>query len=933
MAEALTQFRSPEEEREHLRAESEGRYEQAAAEGVEKSREDATREVVREYAATPDEEVLHKQQRDTEEGRDRLALDLAPEEHDAQMKEFMGLVEEKGVKNALAIVERMNNPHLEDDFHRFLVAYIHEGYEVHGMRRRSPLSRTLHHTLYQVSLPRLEGQDQERGIKELLSAMEQFFAGMRSVTDENASGHPYYAIELALPESADEYSFYVSVPSDRKQLFEKQILSIYPDANITEEPDDYNVFNYDGVALGSIAVSSESTLYPIRTYEHFDHDPLNVILNSFSNVATEGEGAAIQFVLSPKGTDSAYKRHEDAVEKLEDGTSASEVKKWLKRSLLGSAAKELSSGIAEFMKSSERAERDKQKESGPDQAALESAREKLQSNFYMTTIRLISSAATEARAKAILSDMEASFNQFQNPEGNSLWFKRLKRGRLQDFLHNFTYRYSSEKYDIPLSTTELATMIHFETLGLKGPSKLKETRGTSVPAPAGLPKDGILLGMNRHRNQEVSVYMDPQDRLRHFYVIGQTGTGKTTLLKNMMNQDAENGDGFCFIDPHGADVQDILAAVPPERQDDVIYFDPSHTARPMALNMLEYNPEHPEQKTFVVNELFKIFQKLYSNVPESMGPMFEQYFRNAAMLVVEDPESGNTMLDISRVLTDADYREYKLSRSRNPVVNQFWQEVAGKAGGESSLQNIVPYITSKFDVFMSNEIMRPIIAQEHSSFNFRDIMDNKKILLVNLAKGTLGDANSNLLGLIIVGKILMATLSRVDTYGQDPAPFYLYIDEFQNVTTDSISTILSEARKYKLGLHIAHQFIAQLDEGIKDSVFGNVGSMCSFRVGSEDAEFLEPQFQPTVEANDLMNVENRNGYIRMLASGEPIKPFSLGTVKPKDGDPERVEKLKQLSYERYGEDRSVIEERIQARYRKEEELEEPSAKGAFDDFK
>jgi hypothetical protein len=329
--------------------------------------------------------------------------------------------------------------------------------------------------------------------------------------------------------------------------------------------------------------------------------------------------------------------------------------------------------------------------------------------------------------------------------------------------------------------------------------------------------------------------------------------------------------------------------------------------------MLEYDVSRPEQKTFVVNELFSIFQKLYGAVPESMGPMFEQYFRNATMLVIDHPESGNTLFDVSRVLADANYRDYKLSQCKNPVVSLFWKQIATKAGGEQSLANIVPYITSKFDVFLANEIMRPIIAQEHSAFNFRTIMDERKILLVNLAKGKLGDINSNLLGLIIVGKILMAALSRVDAR-ETPPPFYLYIDEFQNVTTDSIAIILSEARKYKLSLTVAHQFIAQLEENIRNAVFGNVGSLAVFRTGADDAEFLKKQFEPVFTERDIMNIENRNAYLRILADGTPQKPFNIAVSPPPENDRAKADALKELSYLKYGTPREDVERKILEKY-------------------
>jgi hypothetical protein len=317
--------------------------------------------------------------------------------------------------------------------------------------------------------------------------------------------------------------------------------------------------------------------------------------------------------------------------------------------------------------------------------------------------------------------------------------------------------------------------------------------------------------------------------------------------------------------------------------------------------------------------MFSIFQKLYGAVPESMGPMFEQYFRNATNLVIEDPDSGSTLLDVSRVMSNKAFRELKISKCKNPVVVQFWKEIAEKAGGEASLANIVPYITSKFDVFLSNEIMRPIVVQEKSSFNMREIMDGRKILLVNLSKGRLGDINSHLIGLILVGKILMAALSRVDSFGKGASAmpdFYLYLDEFQNVTTDSIATILSEARKYRLALTVAHQFIGQLDDKIKNAVFGNVGSMAVFRVGTEDAEFLEKQFTPVFTQTDISNLDNFNAYVRLLSGGRPAKPFNMRIMPPEKGNMEQVDKLKELSSLMFGRPRAEVEEEVMRKYQK-----------------
>ena len=334
----------------------------------------------------------------------------------------------------------------------------------------------------------------------------------------------------------------------------------------------------------------------------------------------------------------------------------------------------------------------------------------------------------------------------------------------------------------------------------------------------------------------------------------------------------------------------------------------------MGLNMLEFDPKYPEQKTFVVNELMGIFNKLF-DMKTTGGPMFEQYFKNSAFLAMEDPESGCTLLEISRILADKEFRDMKLSKCKNPIIKQFWVS-AEQTTGDQGLANFVPYITSKFDNFISNDIMRPVVLQEKSVFNFREIMDNKKILLVNLSKGRLGEINANLIGLVLVGKIQMAALSRVDMFGKPMNDFYLYIDEFQNVTTDSIASILSEARKYRLSLNIAHQYISQLEENIKNAVFGNVGSMAVFRVSSEDAEFLEKRFLPTFKASDLMRIENRNAYVSMLVNGQPTRPFNMATLPPERGNPELVDDLKQLSYMKYGRDREEVEGEIMAKYEK-----------------
>ena len=355
--------------------------------------------------------------------------------------------------------------------------------------------------------------------------------------------------------------------------------------------------------------------------------------------------------------------------------------------------------------------------------------------------------------------------------------------------------------------------------------------------------------------------MKEDDRRRHIYTVGQTGTGKSTLIKNMAVSDIENGKGVAIIDPHGDLIDDVLSLIPKNRHNDVIVFDPSDILRPIGLNMLEYDLSRPEEKTFIVNEIQGIFNKLFS--AETMGPMFEQFMRNALLLLMDDAANEPpTFLEVPKIFTDVDYRTRKLANCQNPVVKDFWEKEAIMVGGEASLQNMTPYITSKFNNFIANDYLRPIITQPKSTLNFRELMDNGKILLVNMSKGKIGDLNANLLGMIIVGKILMAALGRADMPMEKRRDFNLYIDEFQNFTTDSIATILSEGRKYRLNLIIGHQFISQIQEKIRDAVFGNVGSIIAFRVGPDDAEFLEKQFTPTFTKNDLINIDNYNAYAK-----------------------------------------------------------------------
>ncbi len=903
MAEVLT-FSNPNEELAYLRAkvlETEKKFEEA---GLKHERDTVIRDSIKSFKEEASPHVSEAKQSETH----KEAQAFLEQNEEAKLEEMIKVAEEKGVLHVLQVVEKIKDWQFEDDFHDYLVNLIAQELPVKGLKDSGPEYKAVHMTLFEIILPK-NNEEREKPLAEIILSMEQFYAGLLSLSTDKKDKKNHLVFEIANPEGVESTHIFASVPDALKELFSRQLLAIFPNAQLTKRDRDYNIFSEVGFALSAVASLTSSPAYPLKTFEEFGEDPLNVILNGFSKIPAFGTGAALQIIFKPAG-DVYTKKYQHAVKEIQKGKKPKEV---LRDENLGM---EFAREIGGLFKSA------KKKEEKPlevDAKVTEAINKKIASPIVEANIRLVVSAQTEEEAKRMMQNFQSAFNQFENSGRQSIKWQEVKSSgwltKESEFYRAFIFRLFKKEEVMPLNLKELSTLLHFHTEALTRSTPLKRASIKSVHPPIDMKSEGTLLGINQFQGTEKNVYITPEDRLRHFYCIGQTGTGKSTLLKNMIIDDIRRGEGVCYIDPHGSDIIEILSRIPKERIDDLIYFDPTYALRPMALNMLEYDPRFPEQKTFVVNELFNIFQKLYGGVPESMGPIFEQYFRNATMLVIEDPETGCTLLDVSRVMSNKEYRDLKISKCKNPVVVQFWTEIAEKAGGEASLANIVPYITSKFDIFLANEIMRPIIAQEKSSFNFREIMDSKKILLVNLSKGRLGDINANLIGLILVGKILMAALSRVDSLDKDLPPFYLYIDEFQNITTNSIATILSEARKYKLSLTIAHQFIAQLQEEIRDAVFGNVGSICAFRVGNDDAEYLKKQFMPTFDANDLSNIDNFNAYIKMLVNGRPAEPFNLRLMPRETGNPATVEAIKELSYLKYGSNREEVEAAIMAKYK------------------
>jgi hypothetical protein len=599
------------------------------------------------------------------------------------------------------------------------------------------------------------------------------------------------------------------------------------------------------------------------------------------------------------------------VKKLREGKSLAEVSE-------ASLWKEIFKTLAEaFVPKSEetkkKEEEEKAKPKPVEELAIKNLEFKASKPLFKVNIRLVSSSNNENSADQILSALESPFHQFTNPGFNEFYLLRPKGKNLRKMFYQFAFRLFEKKYSFLLNSEEITSFFHFPTSYIKNPI-IHWLSARAAPPPANLPTEGIILGENEYQGIKSLVRITREDRRRHFYVIGQTGTGKTTLLKNMIIQDIRNDDGVCFIDPHGDVAQEILGLIDKSRADDVIYFNPGDTSRPIGLNILEYSAQRPEEKTFIINSLIEIIDKLY-NLQLTGGPMFEQYLRNALSLIMDDPSWGYTLLEVSRVFVDDDFRDELLAQCKNYPVIEFWKKQAEAVSyGEFKLENMTVWITSKLNPFITNDFVRPIIAQPKSSLNFDEIMNNRKILIINLSKGLIGETSAYLMGMILITKILSAAFARISIPENERKDFYLYIDEFQNFAFKSVASILAEARKYRLSMILAHQYIKQLPEEITAAVIGNVGTVASFRIGAEDAEFLERLFLPVFNKYDLVNIPNYNAYIKLLIRGYVSDAFNLKTFAPEITDKNLANKIAELSKFRYGRDREEIEKDIAEKY-------------------
>jgi hypothetical protein len=467
-----------------------------------------------------------------------------------------------------------------------------------------------------------------------------------------------------------------------------------------------------------------------------------------------------------------------------------------------------------------------------------------------------------------------------------------------------------------LSPDELATIYHFPNKTIETPH-IHWLKAKTAPVPADVPQaGGTQLGFGYYRGIRRPVSIGFEDRRRHVYIIGKTGTGKSELLKEMVKQDVRAGAGVCVIDPHGDLIDDIVKYIPANRAEEVIYFDPSDAQRPMGLNLLEAKTE--DQKHFITTSIINLMYKLYDPQRTGIiGPRFEHAVRNAMLTVMYEP--GATFVEVMRVLQDSKYVQEILPKIQDPIIKRYWTDQIAQTS-DFHKSEVLDYIVSKFGRFVTNKTMRNIIGQSKSAFDFRQCMDNGNILLINLSKGKLGEENSSFLGLVLIPKILVAAMSRQEIPEQQRRDFNLYVDEFQNFATPDFATILSEARKYHLNLTVANQFIGQMDEEVKNAVFGNVGTLISFRVGVTDASYLQREYQPVFSESDLINVERFHTYIKTIVDNEPVPPFSCDMTKDikkirAQANEKIAQAIIQLSRLKFGRPQELVEAEISKRAR------------------
>lgn len=846
---------------------------------------------------------------------------------------------------------------------------------LHAFKKYARLWYAIYHAKYlvcmKVILPRDDSKlDQEKrtdkDFKEKLAVMEQLYRALWEVRSLTIWQSLHFAIWRYLPISMEMFlekgqlSFYVVTSPRLASIVEKQITAFYPAAEVY--PTDFpEIWPKDKKLVGYNMEFKKQYAYPIRFYEQMQDDPLNGLSNVLSKL-NDDEKATVQLVLTPAFSSKWSKRTKNLASTMFKGKKVG----WMpfihipglndatfiplmvglfvmilffeKIFTGGGVIPLLFIGGLGMMLANVGSSTGKSMAPGakegdafirmiqPEEELYKRMGEKAGMSYYLASVRILASSGSWNRSIEITNNLQVAFNVFKDLYGNYFVNKRMLIGfmplkwnapiiyklwkrRINGFFHDIC----------PLTEKELAGLFHFPDSKYNKIPIIEWTSYKVLPPPPDTPREGILLGVNKHRGQDTPVRFLGKDRTRHHYIIGKSGSGKSAFLSWMSRQDIANGDGVCIVDPHGDLIEDALAHTPKSRAKDIIVFDPSDTQRPMGLNLLEAKTQDEKDRASL--DAMEIFIKLFGN--EIFGPRIQHYFRNGCLTLMDDEDEGATLIDVPRLFVDEEFQRYKVSKIKNPVVRSFWEHEMAQTGDREK-QEMIPYFSSKFGPFITNTTMRNIIGQPKSAFDIRDVMDNKKVLLVNLSKGKIGDTNASLLGLIFVNKISMAALSRADVPKEQRERFYLYVDEFQNFVTDAFATILSEARKYELALIMAHQYIGQLvgktsaygesSTKMRDAVFGNVGTISSFKIGAEDAEYLAKEFAPVLSEQDVIGIPNFSCYMKLNINNVQSRPFSMTTIYDESDRNEELAKLiKEYSRLKHARKKVFVDQEIEDR--------------------
>ena len=758
----------------------------------------------------------------------------------------------------------------------------------------------------------IDAKDHIQSMKQNIELMNQVYKNFYAIFDEGWKNKEFgnNAISMEILVEKEVIKFILWVPSDHLMTVEKMIASFYTGA-IVENIRQPKILEAGKYFAGGEFTLTKDSVHPLKTYESFEADPMDSILSAFSNISRD-EKVWIQILVEPL--------HENWLKKMRK--TADDIKEgkkklwfwWIIQKLRDSGKKETSE------------KEQKEKKHSFSQQQLSDFDKKMDDELFRVKIRTIATSPDKQRPRKIIDDISRLFNQYNYIGLNTLKFNKAQD--LQTFARHYSLRILYPDTSLltnilkfnpstVLNIKELSSIIHFPHGRFNQNPRIAWQKFKVIPAPDDLPNEGIVVGYNNYWGVKREIRITDKDRFRHIYILGQTGTGKSTIMLTQAIDDMDNGRGFTFIDPHGEAVEFLLRHFPKERIDDLIYFDLWNTAYPIGLNPLEVSPDDSDEKDVVTNDLVEMFIQMYGH--EIFGPRIQDYFRNACLLLMDQPEGG-TIVDIMRLFTDEAFAEAKIRNLKDPVVAAWWNKTYKKMGDREKAE-IIPFIQAKFWPFTTGVYVRNIIGQSKSAFKMYDAMQQKKIILMNLAKGISGEETSKLIGKIIAMQVKLSALKRAKIEEKDRVPHYLYVDEFQNYVSQSFESIMSEARKYRLGLVVAHQYTDQLKQGglwgeldLSKTIFGNIGNMFVYKVGAPDAEFLAKEFEPEFSQTDLTSTEAFMGACKISINNQQTRPFSFKAKIPyvleAKNPPEKVQIIKQISSLKRGTKRELVDKEI-----------------------